>query len=70
MNMNESEHADELNCNHWAIRLDETDMPIVPPPPIVDEPGETEQFPMFSEEIDIYPTEGHHPRLFRFGDVA
>ena len=72
--MHELELPDEPQMDRWSIPLNEPDtptLPFVPPGPIdaAAEAATPDVFP-FPSENDPYPSEGHHPRLFRFGEAA
>jgi hypothetical protein len=70
--MNEPELPDEPQLDRWSIPLDEPDpptLPFVPPVPTDQSDDAPDVFP-FPPENDSYPSEGHHPRLFRFGEAA
>lgn len=67
--MNESDLPYEPQLDRWAIPLDEPTLAFVPPSLIARELEEPEPFPLLPDS-EPYPTEGHHPRLFRFGEAA
>jgi len=50
----------------WSIPLDEPARQV--PPGVDSEP--IPELLRFPTDQDAFPTEGHHPRLFRFGRVA
>ena len=69
--MNDESTASAINLADWIIPLN--DVTLVPSAlensaTAVD--GPTPDLLQFPTDLEAYPTEGHHPRLMRFGRVA
>jgi hypothetical protein len=57
----------EPGLDRWSIPIDEPEAPPPTPPAPVADDTDVLHFPLSTEPP---PSEGYHPRLFRFGDAA
>jgi hypothetical protein len=57
----------EPDLDRWSIPIDEPESPPPATPPAPADDAEVLHFPLSTEPP---PSEGYHPRLFRFGDAA
>jgi hypothetical protein len=63
----------EVNFADWIIPLNEASLvsaPLTPESNLPVAEGTTPELLQFPTDSEAYPTEGHHPRLMRFGRVA
>lgn len=61
----------EVDFADWIIPLNESSpQPLLPDSNLPVTDGPTPDVLQFPTDFEAYPTEGHHPRLLRFGRVA
>lgn len=69
--MNEEPTDAVISFTDWIIPLDEPAvLPFLPSMSLSADTPLTPELLQFPTDLEAYPTEGHHPRLLRFGRVA